>query len=62
LAPFAKVAGPLVGFVEAPDGVLERLPLDEAHGVAGQAVLVPDQAVDRHDAGVLELAGQFGLA
>jgi hypothetical protein len=48
--------------VEGPEGLLQRLAADEAHGVAGPAVPVPHQAVDRHDPGVLQPPGDFGLA
>ena len=43
------------------DGLLERISLDEPHGVVGPAVGIGAQAVDRHDPGVLEPAGHLGL-
>ena len=47
--------------VEALDGLLEAVALDEPHGVIGAAVGVGAQAVDRHDARVLQSAGDLGL-
>ena len=47
--------------VEPLDGLLEAVALDEPHGVEGPAVAVGAQAVDRHDAGVFEPAGDLGL-
>ena len=47
--------------VEVFDGLLERVALDEPHGVVGSAVAVGAQAVDRDDAGVLQPAGDLGL-
>ena len=47
--------------MELVDGLLERVAADEPHGVVGPAVAVGAQAVDRHDAGVLESAGDLGL-
>ncbi len=43
------------------DGRLEVVAADEPHGVEGPAVVVGAQAVDRHDAGVFEPAGDLGL-
>jgi hypothetical protein len=48
--------------VEAADRFLKRLPLDEAHGVAGLAGLVEHQAVDGHHAGVLQPRRDLRLA
>jgi hypothetical protein len=50
----------LVG-MEAVDGLLEGVALDEPHGVEGPAVGVGAEAVDRDDAGVLQAAGDLGL-
>ena len=47
--------------VEVPDRFLEGLTADEPHGVIGPAVAVGAQAVHRHDAGVLQPAGDLGL-
>ena len=58
---FAGVAPPQVGLVEPPDGLAQRLALNEAHGVGGDAIRVVDQPVDRHDAGVLQAPGELGL-
>src|SRR5262249_61163831 len=51
----------LLRLVEAVDGLLEAITLDETHDVEGPAVGVVAQAVDRHDAGMLQLAGDLGL-
>jgi hypothetical protein len=59
--PLAGVAPGLVRLVEALDGVVEGVALDEAHGVVGPAVGVRPQAVNRDDAGVLQAAGDLGL-
>ena len=40
---------------------LRLSPLDEPHGVIGPAVAIVPQAVDRHDARVLQPAGDLGL-
>ena len=40
--------------VEVLDGLLERVALDEPHGVIGASAAVGAQAVDRHDARVLQ--------
>ena len=45
----------------AVDGLLEAVAPDEPHGVVRPAVGVGAQAVDRHDAGVLQPAGDLGL-
>ena len=46
-----------------PDGVRQGPAADEPHRVEGLAVPGPvDQLVDRHDAGVFELAGDLGFA
>jgi hypothetical protein len=50
----------LVG-AEAVDRLPEAIALDEAHGVIRPAVGVVAQAVDRHDARVLQPAGDLGL-
>ena len=47
--------------MEGVDRLLEGLALDEGHGVERPVVILP-QAVDRHDAGVLEPGGDGGLA
>ena len=47
--------------MEARDGVLEAVALDEPHGVERPAVVVGAQAVDRDDPGVLQPAGDLGL-
>jgi len=47
--------------VEGGERLLEAVAADEAHGVIGPAVGVGAQAVDRHDAGVLQSASDFGL-
>jgi hypothetical protein len=47
--------------VEAVDGLLEAVAPDEAHGVVGPAVRVGPQAVDGHNAGVLQPAGHLRL-
>ena len=47
--------------VEPVDRLLERVALDEPHGVVRPAVGVGAQAVDGDDAGVLEPAGDLGL-
>ena len=47
--------------VKLLDGRLEVVAADEPHGVEGAAVVVGAQAVDRHDAGVFEPAGDLGL-
>ena len=51
----------VTGPVEAVDGGLQRLALDEAHGVAGPTLLVVGQPVDGHDAGVFQPAGDLGF-
>jgi hypothetical protein len=48
--------------VKARDGILERLALDEAHRIVGPAVRVMAEAIDRHDAGVLQPARDLRLA
>src|SRR5262245_66433774 len=48
-----------LGVVELADGGLQIVALDEAHGVEGPAVGVAAQAVDRHDAGVLQATGDL---
>ena len=60
-APPAVIAAGRSLAVEGVDGLLEGAALDEGHGVE-RAGLVLAQAVDRHDAGVLEPGGQHGLA
>src|SRR5262249_33107303 len=47
--------------MESLDGLLEVVALDEAHGVEGPAVRIRAQAIDRHDAGVLQPAGDLRL-
>jgi hypothetical protein len=59
----AVLAGvPTLGVVEAPDRGVEGFALDEAHGVAGPAVLVADQAVGGDDSRVFQPGGDGGLA
>src|SRR5262249_28040046 len=59
--PLGWVPARFLGGVEGSDGILERLAADESHGVAGGARGVAAQGVDRHDARVLQPAGDFGL-
>ena len=40
--------------------VVQRLPLDQVHGVEVVAVVFPD-GVHRHDVGVMQLGGRAGL-
>ena len=47
--------------VEAFDRFLEAVAADEPHGIERPAILVVPQAVDRHDAGMLEPTGDLGL-
>ena len=47
--------------MELLDGLLERIALDEPHGVVRTAAGIGAQAVDRDDAGVLQPAGDLGL-
>ncbi len=47
--------------VELLDRLLQAVALDEPHGVVRPAAAVGAQAVDRHDPGVLEPAGDLGL-
>ncbi len=47
--------------VEPVDGLFHAVAADEAHRVERPAIAVSAQAVDRHDAGMLEAAGDFGL-
>ena len=47
--------------MEVLDGLLEAVATDEPHGVIRPAVAVGPQAVDRHDAGMLQPAGDLGL-
>ena len=47
--------------VEMLDGLLEGVALDEPHGVIGAPAAVGAQAIDRHDARVLQPAGDLGL-
>ena len=58
--PRAGVAA-FVLLVKLLDGRLEVVAADEPHGVERAAVVVGAQAVDRHDAGVFEPAGDLGL-
>ena len=60
--PLPRVATvAFLGLVEAIDRLLEGLPLDESHGVVGAALGVAAQAVDGHDARVLEPSGDLGF-
>ena len=47
--------------MEAFDGLLEAVALDESHRVERPATGVGAQAVDRHDARMLQAAGDLGL-
>ncbi len=47
--------------MERGDRLLEAVAPDEPHGVVRPAVAVAAQAVDRHDPGVFEPAGDLGL-
>ena len=47
--------------MEAFDGILEAVALDESHRVKRPATVVGTQAVDRNDARMLEPAGDLGL-
>ena len=60
LAEGDRVEAPAAG-VEGVRGVLEGVAPDEPHGVIRPAALVAAEAVDRHDAGVLQAAGDLGL-
>ena len=62
-APGSTAGVVLQGFVgvEVLDRLLEAVALDEPHGVVRAAAAVGAQAVDRHDAGVLQPAGDLGL-
>src|SRR5262245_30270215 len=42
-------------------GIVEAIPFDEAHGVEWPAVGVATEAVDRHDAGMLQAASDLGF-
>ena len=55
------VAAWRVRLVEALDGRLEAVALDETHGVVGPAIGVVAQPVDGHDPGMFQRAGDFGL-
>ena len=47
--------------MKAVDRLLQAVAADEPHGVVGPAVGILAQAVDRHDARVLQAAGDLGL-
>ncbi len=47
--------------MEVLDRLLEAVSLDEPHGVVGPAVGVGSHAIDRHDARMLQSAGDLGL-
>ncbi len=47
--------------MEGGDRRLQRVAPDEPHGIVGPAIAVGPQAVDRHDARVLEPAGDLGF-
>jgi hypothetical protein len=57
----AGVAAFLLGHVKLLDGRLEVVAADEPHRIEGAAVVICPQSVDRHNAGVLEPAGDLGL-
>jgi hypothetical protein len=64
----AQLQGPAAGFfdqrlvlVEPGDSVLQRVALDEPHGVVGTALGIRAHTVDGDDARVLQPAGDFGL-
>ncbi len=59
--PAARVVRECLVGVEAADGLLETIALDEPHGVEGASVAVGAQSVDRDDAGVFQTAGDLGL-
>ena len=65
LAQFQRAAAGSIFSVSSAwkllDRLLEAVAADEPHGVVGPAVGVGAQAVDRHDAGVLQPAGDLGL-
>ena len=50
-----------LALVVAIDGFLEALPADEPHRVKRPALVVGAQAVNRHDARMLQPAGDLGL-
>ena len=59
--PLSRIE-PLIGaLVEAGHRLLQAVAADETHGVVGPAVRILAQAVDRHDARVLQAAGDLGL-
>ena len=59
--PAAGVGLDRIVVVERGDRLLEAVPLDEPHRVVRPAAVVGAQAVDGHDARVLEAAGDLGL-
>ena len=60
--PFLGIAARLVvGLVELADRLLEADPADEPHGIERPAALVDPQAIDRHDPGMLQPAGDLGF-
>jgi len=59
--PLTGIAAFPLGSVKLLDGRLEVVAADEPHRVKRAAVVIGPQAVDRHDAGVLEPAGDLGL-
>ncbi len=56
----ARATGRPIG-MEAVDGLLEAVALDEPHGVIRPAVAVGPQAVDRDDPRMFQAAGDLGL-
>ena len=52
----------IVGRAERDDQVVEGAALDQLHAEVGLLVLVERELVDRDDVGVVELAGDLGLA
>ena len=53
--------GPFRVLMKRPDGVGQRLALDQPHGIGRLPLVVGDQAVDGHHAGMLELGGDLSL-
>ena len=47
--------------MESLDGLLERITLDEPHGVVRTPVGISAQSIHGHDARVLQAAGNLGL-
>ena len=60
-SPLAGIAAGDVGGVKPFHRGLEVVPLDETHGIERPAVGVRTQPIDRHDAGMLQSAGDLRL-